>query len=69
MHHTPEDQASGAPSPALPWTVEAETYLHEVPGMLRRRARTAIDAFARERGYGEIPPAVMKEARLVLLGF
>ncbi|MBI4497495.1 MAG: PCP reductase family protein [Chloroflexi bacterium] len=64
-----DDHSSLGHSAPLVWTPETETYMKQVPGVFRRQARAAIEQFARERGYLEITPAVMKEARLALLGY
>lgn len=47
----------------LPWSREAETRLENVPAFARSMARRAIEDYARTRGYKEVTPQVMMEAR------
>ncbi|MBI2310963.1 MAG: PCP reductase family protein [Betaproteobacteria bacterium] len=50
------------------WTEEAQSRLERVPEIARPLARGSIERYARERGYREITPQVMDEAR-ARLGF
>lgn len=52
----------------LLWTEEAERRLARVPEPVRPMARTAIERYARERGYGEVDCAVMDEAKARMHG-
>lgn len=58
--------ASAATSGALPWTPEAERRLERIPAFVRPMARTTIERFARDRGYGTVTGEVMDQARDVM---
>ncbi|GIX48101.1 MAG: hypothetical protein KatS3mg131_2312 [Candidatus Tectimicrobiota bacterium] len=55
------EQASAAAE--LRWSAEATARLERLPSFVRPMVRQGIEAFARERGYGEVTPQVMDEAR------
>ncbi len=45
------------------WTADAEARLLAIPAFVRPMARTGIESFARERGFGQVDARVMDEAR------
>lgn len=47
----------------LVWTAEASRRLETVPEFVRPMAKTGIERYAREKGYAEIDPGVLDEAR------
>jgi len=53
--------ASGAAEPT--WTDTASERMNAIPAFVRPMARTGIERFARERGYGTIDEKVLEEAR------
>ena len=58
-----EASAKPVAGPEVRWSASAEQMLERVPSFARRMARKAIESFARERGIGEITPAVYEQAR------
>jgi Proto-chlorophyllide reductase 57 kD subunit len=64
-------QKDAAPhtSGALRWTPEAEQRIAQrIPSFIRPMARMGIEKFARERGYREITPEVLDEAKSIFMG-
>ena len=55
---TQKSTASG-----LVWTSSAEKRLDNVPSFVRSLARSGVEQYAREKGYGEINDNVMQEYR------
>lgn len=53
---------------ALPWTEPAEQRLARVPEAMRAMVRMAIEHYATQRGYGEVDPAVIDEAKAKMHG-
>jgi hypothetical protein len=72
---TSESSGSGCPFSAmlqgafpethtgLRWSPEAEQRLERIPSFVRSMVRKGIEELAREKGYGEVTPQVMDEAR------
>ncbi len=53
----------------LVWSAEAEQRVAErIPSFVRSMARMGIEKYARERGYSEITPAVLDEAKDIFMG-
>ncbi|WP_089937515.1 PCP reductase family protein [Candidatus Entotheonella palauensis] len=51
------------------WTAEAEKRVSErIPGFVLPMARMGIEKYARERGYREITPQVLDEAKDIFMG-
>jgi len=51
------------------WTVEAEKRVSErIPSFVLPMARMGIEKYARERGYREITPEILDEAKDVFMG-
>ena len=66
-------EAQAAPasvaSHELRWTPEAEKRVEErIPSFVRAMARMGIEKYARERGYQEITPQVLDEAKEIFMG-
>jgi len=62
---TVEPAATGA----VRWTPEAEQRIEQrIPSFIRPMARMGIEKFARERGYPEITPEVLDEAKTIFMG-
>ncbi len=62
---TPASEASHE----LHWTPEAEKRVEErIPSFVRAMARMGIEKYARERGYQEITPQVLDEAKEIFMG-
>jgi hypothetical protein len=60
------ETAAGA---ALHWTPEAEQRVEQrIPSFVRAMARMGIEKYARERGYREITPQVLDEAKNIFMG-
>jgi hypothetical protein len=58
-----------ATSSALRWTAEAEQRVEQrIPSFVRAMARMGIEKYARERGYHEITPQVLDEAKNIFMG-
>ena len=65
-----------APTPPEPtthdtprWTREAEERIEQrIPSFIRPMARMGIEKYARERGYHEITPKVLDEAKNIFMG-
>jgi len=54
---------------ALYWTPEAEQRVEQrIPSFVRAMARMGIEKYARERGYREITPQVLDEAKNIFMG-
>lgn len=53
--------------PRVPWSEEARRRMERAPAFIRDRVAQGVEAFARERGYQEITPEVLEEARAKLL--
>jgi Proto-chlorophyllide reductase 57 kD subunit len=54
---------------ALRWTPEAEQRVEQrIPSFVRAMARMGIEKYARERGYREITPQVLDEAKNIFMG-
>ena len=63
----PEPAPSADPGPV--WTAEAEARIAErIPSFVRPMARMGIEKYARERGYPEITPTVLDEAKEIFMG-
>jgi hypothetical protein len=67
------DEAQAAPAPAPNdgpvWTAEAEKRVSErIPSFVLPMARMGIEKYARERGYREITPQVLDEAKDIFMG-
>lgn len=62
--------AAGMASDNAPvWTAEAEKRVSErIPSFVLPMARMGIEKYARERGYREITPAVLDEAKDIFMG-
>ena len=51
------------------WTREAEERIEQrIPSFIRPMARMGIEKYARERGYHEITPQVLDEAKNIFMG-
>jgi hypothetical protein len=51
------------------WTREAEERIEQrIPSFIRPMARLGIEKYARERGYDEITPKVLDEAKNIFMG-
>lgn len=62
-----ERRAAGdAPGPRPTWSAEAAERLARVPAFVRGMVKRIYADYARERGIGEITPAVMDRARAEL---
>jgi hypothetical protein len=63
------DEQTGAnqpPSGVIRWAPEAEQRIAQrIPSFIQPIARMGIEKFARERGYGEITPQVLDEAKSI----
>ncbi len=71
--HQAVSSASVAPSATEDsspvWTAEAEKRVAErIPGFVLPMARMGIEKYARERGYQEITPDVLDEAKDIFMG-
>jgi len=55
--------ADAVATASLDWTPAAEQRLAAIPYFVRPMARTGIETFAREQGYGQVDDRVMDEAR------
>lgn len=54
---------------AIHWTPEAEQRVAQrIPSFVRAMARMGIEKYARERGYREITPQVLDEAKNIFMG-
>jgi hypothetical protein len=54
---------------AMRWTPEAEQRVEQrIPSFVRAMARMGIEKYARERGYREITPQVLDEAKNIFMG-
>jgi hypothetical protein len=61
--------APEAADEALRWTPEAEQRVEQrIPSFVRAMARMGIEKYARERGYREITPQVLDEAKNIFMG-
>lgn len=56
-------QEAFTPKTDLHWSPEAEIRLERIPSFVRPMVRRGIEELAREKGYTEITPQVMDEAR------
>jgi len=55
---------NGRTDEAVPlWNAEAEERLKKVPFFVRSMVKSAVEKYARERGYHEISPEIMKDLR------
>jgi Proto-chlorophyllide reductase 57 kD subunit len=64
-----QDVSIAAASDAIVWTAEAEQRVAErIPSFVRAMARMGIEKYARERGYREITPQVLDEAKNIFMG-
>jgi hypothetical protein len=66
-----ESQAAATPTPdgGPVWTAEAEKRVSErIPSFVLPMARMGIEKYARERGYREITPQVLEEAKDIFMG-
>ncbi len=74
FNETQVAQPAGVPSDAAGnsdpvWTAEAEKRVAErIPGFVLPMARMGIEKYARERGYQEITPDVLDEAKDIFMG-
>lgn len=60
---------AAAPGEELRWTPEAEQRVEQrIPSFIRPMARMGIEKYARERGYREITPQVLDEAKNIFMG-
>ena len=50
------------------WTEEAEKRLQNIPAFIRPMAKKGIERMAKEKGYREITPEIMAEARERFMG-
>ncbi len=51
------------------WTPEAEARIAQrIPSFVQPMARMGIEKYARERGYREITPQVLDEAKSIFMG-
>lgn len=55
--------AEGDKQAGLTWSEEAESQLEKIPPFVRPMAKAGVERFASEKGYKEITPSVMAEAR------
>jgi Proto-chlorophyllide reductase 57 kD subunit len=67
------NEAQTPPEPTassdLRWTREAEERIAQrIPSFIRPMARLGIEKYARERGYREITPQVLDEAKNIFMG-
>lgn len=67
------NEAQTPPEPTassdLRWTQEAEERIAQrIPSFIRPMARLGIEKYARERGYREITPQVLDEAKNIFMG-
>ena len=61
--------ADTATSDDIRWTAEAEQRIEQrIPSFVRPMARMGIEQYARERGYREITPQVLDEAKNIFMG-
>jgi proto-chlorophyllide reductase subunit len=60
------DETPGSPHAAPRWSPDAEERLARVPTFVRGMVKKIYADYARERGIGEITPAVMDTARTEL---
>jgi DNA-directed RNA polymerase subunit RPC12/RpoP len=60
------NETTGAETPRVGWTAEAEARLERVPAFIRPMARKAIERYAEGKGYEAITEQVMEEARGVM---
>lgn len=68
-----DDATAVPPAPSgsegIHWTAEAEQRVTErIPSFVRSMARMGIEKYARERGYQEITPDVLDEAKDIFMG-
>lgn len=64
----PRAQLTGpAANAEVPWSQEARQRMERAPAFIRERVAQGVEAFARQRGYQEITPEVLAEARAKLL--
>lgn len=64
-----QETPTAATSDAIVWTAEAEQRVAErIPSFVRAMARLGIEKYARERGYREITPQVLDEAKSIFMG-
>lgn len=62
-------EAPPATSDGPRWTPEAEQRIEQrIPSFIRPMARMGIEKYARERGYDEITPQVLDEAKTIFMG-
>ncbi|HSB68507.1 MAG TPA: hypothetical protein VLT62_04120 [Candidatus Methylomirabilis sp.] len=59
----PTGEAPGSPGPRITWSPEAVRRLERIPEFIRPMIRQGIEQFAAQRGYRNITPDVMVEAR------
>ena len=58
-----QDSFNEASPTTVQWSAAAEARLANVPSFVRTMARKGIEEFARDKGYAEITPQVMDDAR------
>jgi hypothetical protein len=64
-----QEVPAAASDDTLVWTAEAEQRVTErIPSFVRAMARMGIEKYARERGYREITPQVLDEAKSIFMG-
>jgi Proto-chlorophyllide reductase 57 kD subunit len=64
-----QEVPAAAADDTLVWTAEAEQRVAErIPSFVRAMARMGIEKYARERGYREITPQVLDEAKNIFMG-
>jgi hypothetical protein len=64
-----QDVSTAADSDTIVWTAAAEQRVAErIPSFVRAMARMGIEKYARERGYREITPQVLDEAKSIFMG-
>ena len=55
--------AAAEHEPSVAWTAEARERLSQLPDFVRPMAKTGIEKWAQDKGYGEVDARVLDEAR------
>jgi hypothetical protein len=63
LNETDAAHATGAATPGITWTAEAEARIERIPSFIRPMARKAVERLAESKGYSTITETVMDEAR------
>jgi hypothetical protein len=58
-----QDVSAPAAAPEFPWTTRAQERLLNIPEFVRPMARTGIEKFAKDQGYGEVDEKVLDLAK------